>query len=386
MNNNLENGTLTIFAEGRIDSNNAELVGNQIQAVREANEHDRLVLDFEDVEYISSAGLRQILKLKKSEKDFSIVNASAEIYDIFDMTGFTEMMDIQKAYRKFSVDGCEVIGEGSNGIVYRINPDTIIKVYKNPDAIEDIKKERELARKALVMGINTAIPYDVVKVGDKYGSVFELLSSKSITKLIKSDPENTDKYIKVFADMLKEIHSTPVKPGTLPNAEDTVIGWVKWLEGKIPADTYAKLEELVNGIPHMDFMLHGDYHTNNLHYANDEAILIDMDTLAVGHPVIEWGSVYLAFKGYAEVNPDNIRNFMKLEPEEGAYIFDKTMEYYFEGKTDEEKADILNKLKVVAYTRSTRRTMKREPDNIKDIEYYKEKLIEAVSKVDTLVF
>ena len=77
---------------------------------------------------------------------------------------------------------------------------------------------------------------------------------------------------------------------------------------------------------------------------------------------------------------------MKLEPEEGAYIFDKTMEYYFEGKTDEEKADILNKLKVVAYTRSTRRTMKREPDNIKDIEYYKEKLIEAVSKVDTLVF
>ena len=39
--------------------------------------------------------------------------------------------------------------------------------------VDDIKRERELAKTALVLGVNTAIPFDVVKVGDKYGSVFE---------------------------------------------------------------------------------------------------------------------------------------------------------------------------------------------------------------------
>ncbi len=386
MNSKFENGTLTIFCEGRVDSNNAEEFGAEIAKIREENPDGALTLDFDDIEYISSAGLRQILKLRKSEKNFAIENANSEIYEIFDMTGFTEMMDIRKAYRKMSVDGCEVIGEGSNGIVYRINPDTIIKVYKNSDALDDIKRERELARTALVLGINTAIPYDVVRVGDKFGSVFELLSAKSLTKLIKEDPENIDEYVKTFADMLKEIHGTQVKPGTLPDAKETAIGWVEWLEGKIPADTYEKLHRMVDEVPHTDFMNHGDYHTNNLHYSKGEAILIDMDTLATGHPVFEWGSVYLAFQGFSEVDPTTIERFLKLKLETGKLIFKKTMDYYFEGKSEEEKAEILDKIKVIAYTRILRRTMKREPDNKEAIDYYYAKLIEAVNKVDNIIF
>lgn len=47
------------------------------------------------------------------------------------MTGFTEMLPVEKAFREISVDGCEVIGQGANGAVYRINPEIIIKVYNN---------------------------------------------------------------------------------------------------------------------------------------------------------------------------------------------------------------------------------------------------------------
>ncbi len=38
-----------------------------------------------------------------------------------------------------------------------------------------IKNEQRLAKRAFVKGVPTAISYDIVKVGDKYGSVFELL-------------------------------------------------------------------------------------------------------------------------------------------------------------------------------------------------------------------
>ena len=246
MNNKFENGVLTVYPEGNIDSNNAEEFGRELEAIRNENPSGSLVLDLDELRYISSAGLRQILRLRKKEKSLKLINVSSEIYEIFDMTGFSEMMEIEKAYRRFSVEGCEVIGEGSNGIVYRINPDTIIKVYKNPDALEDIKKERELARTALVLGINTAIPYDVVKVGDKYGSVFELLSAKSLTKLIVSDPDNIEKYVHIFIDLLKEIHSTPVKEGLLPDARLRAINWCRELEGRIPEDTYRKLLNMLD--------------------------------------------------------------------------------------------------------------------------------------------
>jgi len=203
MNSKFENNVLTIYLEGNVDTTNAEAVGAEFESIRAEHPEGQLILDLEDLHYISSAGLRQILRLKKREKDLKLINCSSEVYEVFDMTGFAEMMDISKAYRKMSVDGCEKIGEGSNGIVYRLNPDTIIKVYKNSDALDDIKRERELAKTALVLGINTAIPFDVVKVGDKYGSVFELLSAKSLTKLMGEDPDNKDKYIKIFADMLR---------------------------------------------------------------------------------------------------------------------------------------------------------------------------------------
>ena len=63
------------------------------------------------------------------------------------MTGFTEMLNIQKGYRKLSVEGCEVLGEGSNGIVYRYDPEIVVKVYRNSNALNEIKRERRLARR-----------------------------------------------------------------------------------------------------------------------------------------------------------------------------------------------------------------------------------------------
>ena len=178
--------TLTISLDGRIDSTNAEEVEKQITEIREANNYDKIIIDAGKLDYISSAGLRIILRIRKEEDSLKIINVSSDVYEIFEMTGFSEMIPIEKAYRELSVEGCEVIGQGANGKVYRIDPETIIKVYKNPDALPEIKNERELARTAFVLGIPTAIPYDVVRVGDGYGSVFELLNAKSFAKLIEA--------------------------------------------------------------------------------------------------------------------------------------------------------------------------------------------------------
>ena len=164
----MEGEKLILQPEGRIDTNTSPAVEAEIDSLRAANPHSEAVLDLENVEYLSSAGLRVVLRLRKNEPTLEVINVASEVYEVFDMTGFTEMMPISKAYRRISVDGCEVIGQGANGKVYRISEDIIVKVYMNPDSLPDIHRERELARKAFVLGIPTAISYDVVKVGEGY--------------------------------------------------------------------------------------------------------------------------------------------------------------------------------------------------------------------------
>lgn len=385
MENKIENGILTIFLEGNVDSNNAEEVGKNIDEIRSGNVHETLVLDLEKLNYISSAGLRQILRLKKQESDFKIINVSSEVYEIFDMTGFAEMIDIQKAYRKFDVEGCEVIGSGSNGIVYRINPDTIIKVYRNSDALDEIKRERELAKTALVLGINTAIPFDVVMVGDKYGSMFELLSAKSLTKLIVAEPENLEKYVHIFVDLLKEIHNTPVKAGLLPDAKQRAIKWAHDLNGVIDDEHYNKLIRMLEEVPESLMMIHGDYHTNNVHYDGKEAILIDMDTLSTGNPVFELSNVFLAYHGFGEINHANTVEFLHMEWDLCQKVLEKTFAFYFDGQDSSVIESAKHKAYTVGYTRLLRRTLKREKDNQAMIDNCMKRIIEEMDATDDLI-
>ena len=210
-------GAFAVALEGHITSANAAQVEADLMALLEDQNVKELVVDADKLEYISSAGLRVILRLMKAGKKPRLVNVSPEVYEVLDITGFTEMLTVEKAFRKVSIDGCEIIGQGSNGIVYRLDPETIVKVYRNNDALAEMQREREISRKAFVLGIPTAIPYDVVKVGDKFGTVFELLNAMSITKLILAEPENMDAHVAVFVDVMKQIHETPAKAGDLPS-------------------------------------------------------------------------------------------------------------------------------------------------------------------------
>ena len=239
MKSTLENGVLTIYPEGRIDTNNAAEAQSEFAKIVGENEFKELVLDFDGLSYLSSAGLRVMLKLKKDNPSLKIINVIPEVYEVFETTGFTEMMTIEKGYRHYSSDGWEKIGEGANGIVYRMDPETIVKLFKNSDALPEIERERKLAREAFVHGVPTAIPYDVIKVGSSYGTVYELLNAKSLAKILADDSseESIDKCVDIFVELLKEIHSTEVYADFIPNQNEIGIGWVEFLKDYLPADT-----------------------------------------------------------------------------------------------------------------------------------------------------
>lgn len=86
---------LVVSLAGRMDSNTAPQLYERIK--ESEGKIDSLIIDFSDLEYISSAGLRVLLSSVKMMKDgeMKIRNVSDEIMDIFDMTGFTDILTIE---------------------------------------------------------------------------------------------------------------------------------------------------------------------------------------------------------------------------------------------------------------------------------------------------
>lgn len=90
---------------GRIDTQSAPDLQEDIDALfekmkKEGTNKIELVLDFKDVEYTSSAGLRTILYTKKKIDSMAegskleIINISPEIMEVFNMTGFSDFLSL----------------------------------------------------------------------------------------------------------------------------------------------------------------------------------------------------------------------------------------------------------------------------------------------------
>ena len=92
-----EGSKLTISIEGRLDATNAPELGKVIE--NELDGISELIFDLKDLEYTSSAGLRQFLAAQQIMDDqgsMLIKNANDAVMDIFDETGFTDILDIEE--------------------------------------------------------------------------------------------------------------------------------------------------------------------------------------------------------------------------------------------------------------------------------------------------
>lgn len=196
----LEGDKMVAHPEGRIDSINASAIGHELNAMMDDHPGLPLVIDASALQYISSAGLRVLLGLaERQEQKLAVQNVSPEVYNILEMTGSTELLNVSRRLRENSVDGCEIVGRGAIGTVYRIDADTIVKVYDQSVNLLTIKNEQKNAKRAFLKGIPTAISYDIVKVGEKYGSVYEMLNAVNLNNALVASPERRDEIVATSA-------------------------------------------------------------------------------------------------------------------------------------------------------------------------------------------
>ena len=384
----LNDGELRFQMPSRIDTGNATEVTTSLEAkIKEAGAFTTLVLDLEKTAYVSSVGLRIFLKMKQAHPSFYIDNASVDVFDVLQMTGFTEIMDVRKAMRVVSIEGCPVIGEGFYGKVYRINPDTIVKCYFRGNPVSDIERERRLAQKAFVLGIPTAIAYDVVKIKEGgYGAVFELIDADSFKKRVLEHPDDIEKEIHAYCNLLNVIASTKVNKEDLPRALDAAYTWLKVDAQDFDEATNAKLKALVGSIPDISYLVHGDCHIKNIFFIGDDPLLIDMDTLSRGHRIFDLAPIFLTYIAYELTDPGNSLKFLGIPFDLSEKLFYETFNGLYPDKSEEERALIIDKVKCLGFLLLLWRIHEVDPDNIKRKQLCIDEIKRLSAKLDTLAF
>lgn len=294
----LDNDVLFVSLEGRLDTEAAVKFEAELAEVCKANAHGALTIDAAELEYVASSGLRTILKLAKTEKDFKIVNVSSSVYSVFEMTGFARIINISKALRKIDLEKCEKIGFGGNGAVYRISEDEIVKVNYNPATDAELDSELTKAKEAFLLGVPTAISFDLVDCGEgRRGVVYETIKSKSLGETIQSNPELMEELTDKYIAQLNLLHSIHTENPVFGNMKDNYRMQVENASKFLTEEEGKMLEMVLDALPEGDILVHGDAHTKNVMIQNGEMLWIDMEGMSAGHPIYDLISIAAVLNG-----------------------------------------------------------------------------------------
>jgi len=345
---------LTILLEGKIDSANAALFENEYKSIRAEHPDATIIMDMENLKYISSAGLRVLLKICKTEGKIELNNVTAAVYEVLEITGLNTLFSIHKAARRFSVEGLKKIGQGGTAAVYRLDEDKIIKVFVPRYPMSVIQLERQVAQRMFLEGLPTAVPYDVVKVGEKeVGVIYELLYADTMINLLVNDADNTADNIELMAALLKQNSTVE-----LSDFNDYTQMNLRMLRMLVKAGIFTEAEsdkykKIYDNVPDRSTFLHGDFHPGNIMISSGEPMMIDLAAAAKGHPIFDLTGMCTYLEGFSTTLPkENYITFAEgLEPERARMLWTRFLHAYFNDKDEKfiEKANI--QIKCLAYLR-----------------------------------
>ena len=374
----LYKNVITLYFVGELNSYNADDIDKEIDEALAGKEFDTVYLDFTELKYISSAGLRIILKIKQKYNDTHIIEASLEVYDVLNMTGFTNIMDVKKALKVIDISNAQVIGEGFFSTVYRINKDTIVKVFKRTSDADQIERELRLAKQAFVLGIPTAISFDIVKAGGFLGVRFEMLDCISLKNDFKEHPELYDSLLERYVKLLKKINTTDCMDSAVPDMKAFYLKKVEVCKEALDEKHYKKCLDLIKSIPDRNTFVHGDCHFKNIMVQGEDFLLIDMDTLSRGHPIFELANLRAPYVAFEEDDPGNAIKFLDMPDEYVVKLYNDIVNGYF-GKDD---PVIKDKIALVCYIHMVWWTLTNQKDNEKRLNGCKGRLIALLDRYD----
>ena len=325
----------------RLDASNSPKYLEQYMEVVDALPPDTaLIGDLSGTAYLSSSGLRLVLTIAKKRPELSLIHVLPEVYEVLDMTGLTKKISIERQILKIDPITTEPIARGSNGEVYAIEKDIIVKMFSDKTTKDEIREEWQNAKIALTLGVPSAICYSVVTDGERFGIMFEKMETTSLASLIYADYDNFSDYAEQFGAVLKEMHEICDSNHELHNVKEAfraLIANADYLQD----EEREKMTAFLEAVPERDNVVHGDFHPNNIGEVFGELILLDMAEVGYGNPMFDFIASYydLVLSGatVGKEHPEVTKKFFGLEVDELAKLWDSVVSHYFPGMDEEKK-------------------------------------------------
>lgn len=231
---------------------------------------------------------------------------------------------------KLSLENARLIGTGFNSNVYQLDEDKIVKVLHGEGAsFAEAAREATLSRKAFIRGVPTAISYDIAEVDGKPALVYEFFECRNLKDTIQNDPENFETYVRKYAELLRQLHTTDAGDMDAPDCREQEWERLECLRGRLTDGEYDKLKKMLDAIPRAHTFVHGDCHGNNVKVFQGELYFIDLDTLSFGNPIYEFAGYYVSAVAFYEVDAESQAAFMMMPKELSVRIFDRMLDHYF---------------------------------------------------------
>ncbi|MDD6891600.1 MAG: phosphotransferase [Bacteroidales bacterium] len=298
MKQELNGAELALELPERIDTLTANGVEKEIQEICAATPHEGLCLRAGALKYIASSGLRIMVRLAKTEKRFRIVDVEPGVYSVFETTGFTQIMQVEKALRKIDLDTCQQLGIGGTGAVYRISPEEIVKVNYNPATDAELEEEARKAKEAFILGVPTAITFDRVDCGEgRRGVVYETLHSITLGEMLQAHPEQMDEWVERYVETLRQLHAIHTDNPVFGSVKEDYRRQVEATRAYLTPEEGDLLADVCEALPEGGCLVHGDAHPKNIMLQDGEMMWIDMAMMGVGHPIYDLISIAVVLKG-----------------------------------------------------------------------------------------
>jgi len=339
---------LTASLSGRLDITTAPLLEEalQLDGIR------HLSLDMAECSFVSSAGLREILKAQKRVTSQGgktvLVNVTPEVHQVLEMTGLARLIEIRRKAREISLDGLEFLSAGVCGECYRLDRESIVKLYNEGIGADIAEKEKAFAMAAFVAGIPTAISYDVVSCGTRTGVVYEMLDARLFSAVIRDSLQAIDDHGRLLAEVAKALHASEADPGVFPDFKAAMSAYIANLNQYLPAEDVALLQSRLAAMPDGDRCVHFDLHTSNIMLRGNEPVIIDMGDLSRGSPVFDVGLLYMIF-GLPELGICEIAT--RIPNDQGEMLWKAFEKHYYADLPEQEHAFFRDNRHFLAATR-----------------------------------
>lgn len=198
-----------------------------------------------------------------------------------------------------------------------------------------------IAKQAFVKGVPTEISFQLCEAENRPGLMYELVDAKTLLSTLVNNPDDMDKYIKEYVELVKKMHEYDDEGiNGIYNKKEVFTFESSVVLKYLPDDCKSKLENIKDIIPDSNMLVHGDPHPANIMLTNRGMIFIDLSDMGIGDEKFDLMYLYRTLILFNQL-PDSS---YALDYEHSEKLWNSFIEEYYK---DKDKAYIEKELKII---------------------------------------